>query len=281
VKSDLFSGRHPGSEAAARTRRRFKGRPASTVRLTTVALALSFLHCAPAQAAALRAIRFITEPAATRLIVEFSAPVQHRLQQVAARPDLGVPARLYVDLFDARLADGLRVPGEFSEGPLQRLRATQDAETTRLILDVPGLAAFDTFAIPDPFRLIIDVRGTARAAVARPVAPHVSAAMAPTPARVASPAPALAAVGPVGSRRAPTPAAPRYFKIVLDPGHGGKDPGAFGVGGVARHRCLPATRRAHRARQCRACGSVRLDSCEREPEPELVRCRDVLPQQHQ
>jgi N-acetylmuramoyl-L-alanine amidase len=226
-------------------------RSAGDVLAVAVAGALVCVLSAQADAAVtLRAVRSVTAPDTTRLIVEFSAPVQHSLQRVAARPDLGVPARVYVDLFDARLADGLHMPAAFSEGPLQRLRATQSAATTRLILDVPGLAEFGTFAIPDPFRLIIDVRGTARAAAVHPVAPRISEAPAPTPGRAASPVPALAVARPAGratAPRAPSQAVPRRFKIVLDPGHGGKDPGAFGAGGVAEKDVVLAI--AHRLKE--------------------------------
>ena len=51
----------------------------------------------------------------------------------------------------------------FPQGPALRLRATQpDGSTTRLILDVPGLTEYGAFPMLDPFRLIIDVRGTPR-----------------------------------------------------------------------------------------------------------------------
>jgi N-acetylmuramoyl-L-alanine amidase len=202
----------------------------------------------------MRAVRRITAPATTRLIVEFSEPVRYRLQRFESRPDLGIPPRLYIDFLDTQLDDPTQAAIELAEGPLLRLRAAQSDTATRLILDVPGLTNFGIFPMLDPFRFIIDVRGAERAGPAR--------------AR-RSPAPVVASVPRVAPRPAPAapetiPTAPphRRFKIVLDPGHGGKDPGAIGVGGVAEKDVVLAIARRLQTRLAA------------EPDLEVVMTRD-------
>src|SRR5262245_59347681 len=103
----------------------------------------------------MRAVRRITAPATTRLIVEFSEPVHYRLQRIDSRPDLGIPPRLYVDFLDTTLSTTAQISSEPPDGPVVRLRGARTGTAARLILDVPGLTDFGIVPMPDPFRLVI------------------------------------------------------------------------------------------------------------------------------
>lgn len=201
--------------------------------LICLSAALSLL-CSPVEAATVRGIRQVTTPESTRLVIELSEAASYRLIPVDARRDLGTPVRLHLEILGTQIDPRLATV-DLAEGPVVRLRATQaSARVARLILDVPEMTAFGAFWMADPFRLIVDVRGGERA---RKRQPTPAMAVAPTPARPRATAPTTGARLPTSPPPSPPPpspsATPRRFKILLDPGHGGKDAGAVGVGGVA------------------------------------------------
>jgi len=180
-----------------------------------------------AQAAMVRTVRQITTPGSTRLVIELTGTASYRLVPIAARRAIGSPERLYVEILDSQVDPRLATFG-LSEGPVVRVRATQASKrVARLILDAPGMTEYGAFWMADPFRLIVDVRGPQRQR------------QRPSPTMVATPRPpprrgAVSGTTPeVAPSPKPTSTPRRRFRILIDPGHGGKDTGAIGVTGVA------------------------------------------------
>jgi N-acetylmuramoyl-L-alanine amidase len=102
-----------------------------------------------------------------------------------------------------------------TDGVLRQVRVGQFTESVvRVVLDLNNVSDHRAFVLADPFRVIVDVQGQkpagAAAAFGKKPIPGVATDRKPTTAQ------------PIGLR-----------KIVLDPGHGGKDPGAIGAGGIA------------------------------------------------
>jgi N-acetylmuramoyl-L-alanine amidase len=195
---------------------------------------------APSGPAVLKAIRRDVLPDVLRITLELEREVSFYDERLDA------PARVFIDLRDTSAAPALRgatIP--FPDDLVRQLRVGLHlGSRTRVVLDLTAHAKYSVYSLYNPFRVVIDFERGAPPAPPReavlpralPSPPVVAAAGA------AAKAPATPAVAAAGPAAPPAPAAANtgggfslsrqlglgIARIVIDPGHGGQDPGARG-----------------------------------------------------
>jgi N-acetylmuramoyl-L-alanine amidase len=176
----------------------------------------------------LTAIRREVLPAALRITLELEREIRFHEERLEG------PPRVFVDLQNTRVVDALRdATLAFPDDVVRQIRIGRHADArTRVVLDLQDAGRYSVYSVYNPFRLVIDIeRRTPLAANARPGGrgaappPTPATAPAPVPGGIASP-PVPPAANSAGGFSLSRQLGLGVARIVLDPGHGGHDPGA-------------------------------------------------------
>lgn len=187
----------------------------------------------------------------TRVVVMASGPVNYK--EKLLQETKNTPRRLYIDFRESYIEPQYRAPVPIEDGLLKRIRTGQfSKDTVRVVLDIESIDSYKIYSLPDPFRVVIDVRGKSISTTAKlKKLPPANGPIIFSPDNrsgnivvlrdqkkfrtksrngvirrthtktYVSKDPVLSLAQQLGLG---------VKRIVLDPGHGGKDPGAMANG---------------------------------------------------
>lgn len=160
-------------------------------------------------------IRHWSSPNYTRIVIDIDKKSSFKSHLLRKDPSIQKPRRFYVDISDAVLGNIPRSI-EINDGLLKTARAGQyDSKTVRVVLDIESIDDYKVFALSNPYRIVIDVSGKGelkKSAITPPIKSVI---------RSADKTPVIKK-----ARKK------KRLTIVIDPGHGGRDPGAVGRRGL-------------------------------------------------
>jgi N-acetylmuramoyl-L-alanine amidase len=155
-------------------------------------------------------LRYWSNPSYTRVVVDADNEVSYTHRLLKKDASIKKPQRLYIDLDGSRLAKNIAKVVPINDDLLIDARAGQFASNSvRVVVDIKSFETYKIFSLKNPFRIVIDVWGS----VDKPTPPEIDVSKQNTNI----PPGALAKQLALGVRR-----------IVIDPGHGGRDYGAPG-----------------------------------------------------
>lgn len=194
---------------------------------------------APKHPAVVRNVSFMQSAGYSRIVIECDSETGVTMQEIPADPAHGKTDRVVVDLKPARRSPNLPVELKIGKGILLGVRTGQfDTQTVRVVLDFETMNKAGLSRLFDPFRVILDIDG-------RNVGDLLAAGDASGDSRprkdgkdeLDMDSDGVAALLGGTASPAVTPAhAGRRHRVILDPGHGGKDPGAVGPAGTQEKR---------------------------------------------
>jgi N-acetylmuramoyl-L-alanine amidase len=154
-------------------------------------------------------LRYWSNPNYTRVVIDADKDVSYTHNLLNKDVSIKKPQRLYVDLSNSGLKKDIKKIVSINDDLLIDARAGQYVyNQVRVVVDIKSFQTYKVFSLKNPFRIVIDVWGKEK-----PEEPAIKVEKK----NAGIPAGALAKQLALGVRR-----------IVIDPGHGGRDYGAPG-----------------------------------------------------
>ncbi|MFC1868537.1 N-acetylmuramoyl-L-alanine amidase [Thermodesulfobacteriota bacterium] len=176
---------------------------------------------------AVKNIRHWSTPTYTRVVIDLERQVEYKSHLLDKDPTFKKPRRLYLDLEKTYVGSDIESTIPIKDGLLQRARAGQYKEdTVRVVLDIESIGDHKPkiFPLHDPFRIVVDVRGDEKKTIKKKtISKTVTRSARGGIRRVKKPDKSVSLARQLGLS---------VKRIVIDPGHGGRDPGCYHAGGI-------------------------------------------------
>jgi len=150
-------------------------------------------------------VRSYSHPDKTRVVIDLSEKTEFEKHKLTN------PDRIFIDIMGSiiKLEDVFKQI-EINDGVLKAVRTAQfNEEITRVVFDLYREAKYDLFSLTDPDRVVIDIFKSGEEVA-------ISETLPSKPEEKPAPGPEI-----TGKR-----------VVIIDPGHGGSDPGAIGPTGL-------------------------------------------------
>ena len=155
-------------------------------------------------------LRFWSNPSYTRVVIDADRETSYVHRLLRKDPSIKKPQRLYVDLKNSILGKDTEKRIPINDNLLSDTRAGQYThDSVRVVIDIKSFKNYKIFSLKNPFRIVIDVWGKETYKAGSKVITSKKDAKITTSALIKQLA--------LGVNR-----------IVIDPGHGGRDYGAPG-----------------------------------------------------
>jgi len=176
----------------------------------------------------IRNVKYWSNDTYTRVVIELSNKAHFYKHWLKENPEFNKPPRLFVDIYNSIINPSIPKNMDINDGLLKGLRwGIYDKFTTRVVLDIDSVNDFTVFQMENPYRIVIDVSKdpikTANIEEKRSTPKENT----PTKQEKTSKSKGKITLVETGDKHTLASAFGLKVKtIVLDPGHGGKDPGA-------------------------------------------------------
>jgi N-acetylmuramoyl-L-alanine amidase len=156
----------------------------------------------------------------TRVVVDMQDRITYRHHLLRRDPAHNKPERLYLELVNARVSREIDSSIPIKGDLLQRVRAGQyQKDCVRVVLDINSIGSYNIFHLYDPFRIVVDVKKGDEQKEEQEPKPVLNNRPVRKGIRKSSePDTDVSLARQLGLN---------VKRIVIDPGHGGKDPGCY------------------------------------------------------